>query len=167
MKKFELNNQSKQQDDVICYAFNYDLVDASIKELKDFLSVLCQCFPHTKSDDGHSKPRYENVKVPVWKYAHDTVLLHIQNKTQRRNHWYMFYVSLFSASVLFLTLIFRVSTIETGTFLPLSEGTALLQETQPSKKHPSQPPMNKNSSQEKSPALNNSSKKDSVSAASS
>lgn len=39
MKKYIFENTVKQQADVLCYAFSPDLIDASEKELKEFLKV--------------------------------------------------------------------------------------------------------------------------------
>lgn len=55
IKPFIYDGSVKQQEEVICYSFSDELLDASENELKEFISILSKHYPKTERSDGKYK----------------------------------------------------------------------------------------------------------------
>ena len=104
MKQYTYENTVKQQADVLCYAFSPDLLDASEKELKTFLQVLCQHFPKTENGDGLFKPMDNQTYISTFNNAYSNVVHLIEAKRIKKRHWQMFWLALLTFLVLAVTL---------------------------------------------------------------
>lgn len=104
MKKYIFENTVKQQADVLCYAFSPDLIDASEKELKEFLKVLCQYFPKTENGDGLFRPMDNQAYLNTFNNAYSNVVQLIEAKHTKKRHCQMFWLALLTLFILTITL---------------------------------------------------------------
>lgn len=104
MKQYIYEGTVKQQADVLCYAFSPDLIDASEKDLKAFLQVLCQHFPKTENGDGLFKPMDNQTYLNTFNNAYSNVVQLIEAKRTKKRHWQMFWLALLTLLVLAVTL---------------------------------------------------------------
>ncbi|WP_445941096.1 hypothetical protein [Pseudomonas sp.] len=111
MKKFKYENTTKQANEVMCYAHSHALNSASLKELKEFLEILLQHFPHTKTDDGTVKPYDEGSDyTQQWRAAHKHVIELIADKKGNHRHRWLLGTSIATLLVLVATLLHSVIT---------------------------------------------------------
>jgi len=83
----------------------------SLKELKGFLVILLQHFPHTKSDDGTVKPYDEGSDyTQQWRAAHKHVSELISDKKGNHRHRWLLGTSIATLLVLVATLLHSVIT---------------------------------------------------------
>ncbi len=104
MRQYEYDGSVTQQNDVICYAFSPDLLEASEKELKSFLQTLCRHFPKTENGEGGYKPMENQALLETFNSAHRYVCELIRTKRAQKRHWWIFAVSFATLVVLSLTL---------------------------------------------------------------
>ncbi|GAC03278.1 hypothetical protein [Paraglaciecola chathamensis] len=104
MKRYTYENTVKQQADVLCYAFSPDLIDASEKELKQFLQVLCQHFPVTENGGGLFKPMDNLAYINTFNNAYSNIYRLIEAKSTKKRHWQMLWLALLTLVVLAVTL---------------------------------------------------------------
>ena len=104
MKTYEYNGSVKQQEDVICYAFSSNLLDASEKELKSFLKILSQYFPKTDNGEGGYKPMENKAFIDTFNSAHRHVCELIASKRAQKRHRWLLGVSIATLLVLATTL---------------------------------------------------------------
>ena len=108
MRKFEYDNSVNQQRNVLCYAFHPDLLDASEKDLKEFLVVLSNYFPKTDDGNGDFKPMDNSSLFNTWNNAYSNVCSLIKEHQEKRRNRNV--VSILTLFVLSATLWHRVST---------------------------------------------------------
>ncbi|KNC65634.1 hypothetical protein [Pseudoalteromonas ardens] len=110
MRKFKYDNSVSQQRNVICYAFHPDLLDASEKELKEFLVVLSNYFPRTDDGNGDFMPMDNSSFVNTWNNAYNNVCSLIKEHREKRRNRNILCVSVLTLVVLSATLWHRLST---------------------------------------------------------
>ena len=124
MRKFDYDNTVKQQADVICYAFSPDLLDASERELKNFLKVLSQYFPKTDNGEGGYKPMDNQALHGNFNSAHRHVCELIASKREKKRHLWVLGVSIGTFLVLSATLWHRIESQHESTLNKSIQPTA-------------------------------------------
>jgi|GEM_PF-2055954 len=104
MKKYSYENTVVQQSDVICYAFSPDLINASERELRDFLKVLSQHFPKAENGEGGYMPTDNSAVLNTFNNAYSNVCRLIEEKRIKKRHYQIFWPSIFTLFILIVTL---------------------------------------------------------------
>lgn len=123
MRKFEYDDSVNQQRNVLCYAFHPDLLDASEKDLKEFLVVLSNHFPKTDDGNGDFKPMDNSSLVNTWNNAYSNVCALIKEHREKRRNRNILCVSILTLVVLSATLWHRVSTTNEAEVSNLQQST--------------------------------------------
>ncbi|UOD30726.1 hypothetical protein INH39_02990 [Massilia violaceinigra] len=105
MKNFVYENTGVQQGDVICYAFSPDLIDASEKELKHFLSVLSQHFPKTENGVDVFKPMDNQPLLATFNSAYQNVTMLIADRKEKSRYFWSILLSALTFCILVATLL--------------------------------------------------------------
>jgi hypothetical protein len=124
VRKFDYDGSVKQQEDVICYSFSPDLLDASEKELKEFLKVLSEYFPKTDNGEGGYKLMNNQALHGNFNSAHRHVCELISSKREKKRHLWVLAVSIGTFLVLSATLWHRIETLQAPTLNKSIQPTA-------------------------------------------
>lgn len=89
---------------MICYAFSPDLLDASERDLKDFLKVLSQYFPKTANGEGGHKLIPNDQLLNGFNLAYSNVCKLIADRQAKKRHYQIFWMSVLTLLVLVVTL---------------------------------------------------------------
>ena len=117
MKTFTFSNTQAQRNEVIFYTFHPDLIDASEKQLKEHIKILCKHTPGVSTpfeNESGEKSITINPDAPIfqtWQAAAQHAQQLLREKVATNSHWRMFYVSLLSLVVVFFSLLYNTTAL--------------------------------------------------------